>query len=120
MGERIEEAAVQKMDAVYRAVEGRLRHDALAGSVLDQLRAEPNDGLRQGALQYALLQSIQADPSFAAKLEQLVKDVEDVSPRARMQIKNAGAVSLGGNLRARDKTTLVKLPSCNSGSFRFD
>jgi hypothetical protein len=99
VSEDLDDAVAERIDRLYQSVRTRLSGDPLAGGALAQLQAQPEDGCRQGSVQYALAHLVQIDPAFGAALARLVDDARPVAgARPQVAVSNSGATAVRGNV----------------------
>ena len=69
-----------------------------AGQALERLEQDPGNQLRQGALQDALSEAVEADPSFAASLSSVLADIRRTAGSTLTRIDESGATSIHGDV----------------------
>src|SRR5262244_3285499 len=75
--DRVGDAVVDKLGGLYRWIRDRLAHHPAASAALDALEQTPQDARRQGAVEFALTQLVEADTGLADQLAALLKEIED-------------------------------------------
>ncbi|HET9610553.1 MAG TPA: hypothetical protein VFP06_13165 [Acidimicrobiales bacterium] len=91
VSEAISDAAVPAAKRLYQAVRARLRPGSYAANQLDGVEERPDSESRQQALQAALAEELEADPSFAAELEALVTEAQAAG--VQITARDTGAVA---------------------------
>lgn len=95
--DRVGEAAVERIGAVYHWVRDRLGADPQGGQALDGLEQAPDDARRQGAVEFALGQLVARHAELQEELEALVGSVQNEAPEG-VRVTDAGAVAIGGDV----------------------
>jgi tetratricopeptide (TPR) repeat protein len=93
VAERVEDAAMARLEKLYHWVAGRLGSNMVRAEALALLEAEPDSIKRQSALQAALADVLSRKAGEARELAELVENARMVLP-----VGEAGAVAVGGNL----------------------
>lgn len=93
-GRAVDEAVDERLDRLYTLVRDRLtRHRRQR--TLEDLEGKPDDARRQGRLELALEDSIEADPDFASRLAAILEDLAQRPPATGVSIRDAGPVAAG-------------------------
>ncbi len=76
VAQKVGDAAWQMAASLYQAIRRKFTkdQDAYAQQTLQRLKEQPTNEARQAALADVLNEKVQADPSFAQELKQLVQD----------------------------------------------
>jgi len=101
IGQDLGDAAMGRLDRLYDAVRSRLTGDRIAVGVLEKVREQPDSERDQGALQLALAQAIEADPSFGEALAELIEEAKAAGGPNLARVSDAGAVAIGGNVNMK-------------------
>jgi hypothetical protein len=94
---KLDEATDHALTRLWAAVRARFSSDPHAVSTLDRVAEQPDNELRQAALQSYLSEAMQADREFALELARLAQPVTNTTVTA--DIRNSGAVAAGGNVQ---------------------
>jgi hypothetical protein len=98
----LDEAVLGRLRRLYELVKARVAGDGYAAGALERVEAEPENERRQGALEDALGELVDADGEFAAQLGALVEEVKAASG-GMVQVSDAGVVSFGGQVTMRGR-----------------
>jgi hypothetical protein len=101
LGADVEEAVATRLEDLYRWIKGKVTGDQFAESTLERLEERPDSQTRQASLAGVLGEMAQDDGRFASELAGLVEDVRRAGGPTFVQITDAGAVSIHGNLTMR-------------------
>jgi uncharacterized protein (DUF2126 family) len=94
---KLDEATDHALTRLWAAVRSRLSNDPHAVSTLDRVAEQPENELRQAALQGYLAEAMEADRAFALELARLAQPVTNTTVTA--DIRNSGAVAAGGSVQ---------------------
>lgn len=75
-GQAVWDSFAEKAKALYESLKAKFAGDEDAATALKQLENKPDSEGRQAALKEVLEEKIQADPTFAEMLRQLVPEVK--------------------------------------------
>lgn len=95
-GRAVDEAVDERLDRLYVLVRERFTGHRRQRT-LEDLEGKPDDARRQGRLELALEEAIEADPDFAGRLASIIKDLAQRPPAAGVAIHDAGPVA-GGDI----------------------
>jgi hypothetical protein len=115
VGQDLGDAAMSKLDRLYEAVRGRLAGDRFATGVLETVREQPDSERDQGALQLALAQAVESDPSFGHTLATLIEEVKAAGGPNVAQVSDAGVVAIGGNINIRGTNVAARDMTISGG-----
>ena len=85
------------IDRLYDAVKARITGQTHGQRALRDLEADPTDSRRQGRLEAVIEALVVDDPTFGTQLQALL-DAAGAQPTQRVDIQNAGAVAIEGNI----------------------
>jgi hypothetical protein len=94
--EVLDDATDAVVGKVWSAVRAKFAHDPHATSSLERVSDEPDNPLRQAAVQGYVEEMMRADHEFAIELAQLARPV--VNSTATASVHNSGAVAAGGEV----------------------
>jgi hypothetical protein len=100
-GDQLAEAALPAVKRVYEEVKARLQPTSYAGNQLQGVEEKPDSPGRQQALQGALVEVLEEDKRFAAKLERLVTEAQEVAGWHAEVGTVEGTAAFGGNVNQR-------------------
>ena len=115
VGQDLGDAAMSKLDRLYEAVRGHLAGSRVASSVLETVKEQPDSERDQGALQLALAQAVESDPSFGQTLAKLIEDVKAAGGPTITWVSDAGAVAIGGNVDMRGTNVAARDMTISGG-----
>jgi hypothetical protein len=115
VGEDLGDAAMRKLDRLYEAVRGHLAGNRVASSALETVKEQPDSERDQGALQLALAQAVESDPSFGQTLATLIEDVKAAGGPTITWVSDAGAVAIGGNVEMRGTNVAARDMTISGG-----
>jgi hypothetical protein len=101
LGADLEEAVATRLERLYQWIKEKVTGDQFAESMLERLEERPNSQARQASLAGILGEMAQDDDRFAAELAVLVEDTRRAGGPTFVQITDAGAVAIHGNLTMR-------------------
>jgi hypothetical protein len=101
VGDDLGEAVTARLERLYEAIKARLAPGSYADGALQRLEEQPDNERRKAALQDGLTELIEADPAFGKELLELIRAAEAAGGREVVQIMDAGAISIGGDVKMR-------------------
>nr|BAL56621.1 hypothetical conserved protein [uncultured prokaryote] len=88
--------AKKAVEALWDAVERRLRGNPASEKALESLRKNPQDQRIQGTLEWQLEEVLRADPDFLAELARLLEDAQKEAPAVyQATLQGSGAIAQG-------------------------
>lgn len=100
-GRDLDGAVDGHLDRIYDIVARRVAGDRMAERTLQGFEANPTDARQQGRLELTLEGYLEQDPSFASQLATLLDQLANRQPSGGTVIRDAGAVSLHGNVNQK-------------------
>jgi len=100
-GTCLDEAVKERLAKLWEVVRSRFARDPHAAITLQRVAEQPDNELRQAALQDYLAEAMQADREFCMELTRIAQPV--VSTTVTADISNSGAVAAGGTVNIRGR-----------------
>ncbi len=94
----VDDAVMGKLTEFYERVKVRVTGQGFAGQALERLEQDPENERRQGALEDALAETVEADPSFAASLSGLLEEIRRTAGPTLTRIDQSGATAIHGDV----------------------
>jgi hypothetical protein len=101
IGQSLGDKAMGQLDRLYEVVKGRLDERGSGGTALERMRQRPDSERDQGAVEQALEATIAEDDAFGARLLELIQEAQAAGVPAVVQVSDAGAVALRGDVQLR-------------------
>jgi hypothetical protein len=111
------EGARAGLRKLYAVVKARLSGDDFQQKTLERFEERPDDERRQRALDDVLSETAEADPDFARELADVLAEVREAAGDS-IQITDAGAVAIDGNVVQRGRNVAGRDLTIDAGSER--
>ncbi|MEU9488797.1 hypothetical protein AB0D83_35035 [Streptomyces decoyicus] len=95
MNGMLDSAVADRLRGVWDAVAARFGDEPAAEDALNRLREQPDNELRQGAVQDRLQEMVDRDPEFGQMLAELMRTATEVGGgTGTTRVENSGAVAM--------------------------